>query len=160
MVLGLSTPPSMIDHVNSRHRVKQWMADSTLWHHSSFQKHFFRYFHDKTMLKVQRFLFLQTNLNMIHQAIHATVNLKKEGIVVGKVEVMANCRKKPRQIVELSGQPSQGLILSLWLPLLLSAIYATPFRACVSLYKCQTRVGFEFKKGGNSCGKSGSHGQL
>ena len=56
---------------------------------------------------------------------------KKEGIVVGKVEVMANCRKKPRQIVELSGQPSQGLILSLWLPLLLSAIYATPFRACV-----------------------------
>ena len=38
---------------------------------------------------------------------------KKEGIVVGKVEVMANCRKKPRQIVELSGQPSQGLILSL-----------------------------------------------
>jgi len=38
---------------------------------------------------------------------------KKEGIVVGQVEVMANCRKKPRQIVELSGQPSQGLILSL-----------------------------------------------
>ena len=38
---------------------------------------------------------------------------KKEGIVVGKVKVMVNCRKKPRQIVELSGQPSQGLILSL-----------------------------------------------
>ena len=68
------------------------------------------------------------------------LEFKKEGIVVGKVEVMANCRKKPRQIVELSGQPSQGLILSLWLPLLLSAIYATPFRACVSLHKCQTRV--------------------
>ena len=37
------------------------------------------------------------------------LNLTKEGIVVGKVEVMANCGKKPRQIVELSGQ---GLILS------------------------------------------------
>ena len=48
--------------------------------------------------------------------------------------------KKPRQIVELSEQTSQGLILSLWLPLLLSAIYATPFRACVSLHKCRTRV--------------------
>ena len=49
---------------------------------------------------------------------------KKEGIVVGIVKAMANCRKKP----------------SLWLPLFLSPIYATPFRACVSLHKCRTRV--------------------
>ena len=33
---------------------------------------------------------------------------KKKGIVVGKVKVMANCKKKPRQIVQLRGQPSQG----------------------------------------------------
>ena len=36
------------------------------------------------------------------------LNLNKKGIVVGKVKVMANCRKKLRQIVQLSGQPSQG----------------------------------------------------
>ena len=35
---------------------------------------------------------------------------KKKGIVVGKVKVMANCRKKPRQIVHLSGLPSQGIL--------------------------------------------------
>ena len=35
---------------------------------------------------------------------------KRKGIVVGKVEVMANCRKKPRQIVQVNFTPLVAVV--------------------------------------------------